>query len=136
MAVAATRTLELTTTPYPWGRYGMVDLVIAIDGVPQPAQWGTGRWQIPVDRPVTVDVHLQSGRRVAGAGRHVIPPGGEVRLEYKAPAGWGSPGALGPVGTVHHEGTDRHAITSAVLIGGVVLVSLVVVGIAIVLTYR
>lgn len=106
------RTLGLVARPYPMGRYFLTSLLINVDGVEHLGRFYTrGVWQVPADRPVSVAVAMRAtgSRKYYGAAHVVLPPGAPTELEYKAPAFFDAPGALGPPGTVVHNGKDSHA---------------------------
>ena len=129
MSAAPQRTVGITLTPFPMGRYREVTLAIVIDGVSQPAKWGRGQWSLPADRPVTIAAMMFSiwgKKRRYGFVEYVLPPGSDIELEYKAPAYFSAPGAMGPVGAVRTEGTGSYArfVGITVAIAAVVAVGL------------
>ena len=135
--MATTRTVGITAIPHPMGKYAWEHVVISIDGVASPGQWRRGTWQLPPDRPVTIAVAMQTtgSGRLHALAEYLLPPGGDVELEYLAPAFWTAPGALGPAGTVQRQGTS--AYTNWVVFAGIgaVLLAAIALGIAIPLIY-
>jgi hypothetical protein len=127
-----TRTIAITATPHPMGRYGLTHLLINVDGVEYAGTWTRrGQWQVPANRPVAVAVAMRNmgSRGYVGAAQFIVQPDGPSELEYKAPAFYTAPGDLGPRGTVVHNGKDSYAkfvgITVAI---AVVTVSALTVG--------
>jgi hypothetical protein len=58
---------------------------VEFEGRGQPAQWGTGTWQLPAERPTTIKVFLFNRLWKFGAAEVVV--GGEppAALVYSAP---------------------------------------------------
>ncbi len=99
MTDAQLRTVGITLHSHPLGRYSYIAPLIYIDGVMQLAEWRLrGQWQLPADSAVTIAV----AQKVAGSGQlHglaeiVLPAGGDIELEYRAPGFWSAQGTLIP----------------------------------------
>ncbi|GAB3617683.1 hypothetical protein GCM10027416_22400 [Okibacterium endophyticum] len=58
---------------------------VVIDGRGQPAQWGTGTWQLPVGEPVTIGVYLFNRLWRYGGAETTVDPSDEGPLVYTAP---------------------------------------------------
>jgi hypothetical protein len=131
------RTVGITAVPHPMGRYAWQRPVIWLDGVPQQGEWRRGQWQLPADREVRIAVAFQGtgAGNFQGLAEYVLPPGGDVELEYLAPAFWTAPGALGPAGTVQRQGTGAHAKWVVFAGLGAVLLAVIAIGVAIPLIY-
>ena len=119
------------------GRYAWQRPVIWLDGAPQPGEWRRGQWQLPADHTVRIAVAYQGtgAGSFQGLAEYVLPPGGDVELEYLAPAFWTAPGALGPAGTVQRQGTSAYANWVVFAGIGAVLLAAIALGIAIPLIY-
>ena len=127
---APTRSISITATKPPMQVLNPAQPAISINGVAQPAQWGTGRWDVPRDEPVVIRVGSFSGSMHYGMVEYVLQPDAPADIEYKAPAVLDRPGAIGVRGTVTHGGNNilvpiyiigGLAIGATVLIGGVVV---------------
>ena len=125
MTDAQLRTLTLTTTKRGGGEYRMKTLALAIDHVPQTARWGTGSWQVPADRPVTITVCMFDKQRRLGFAEYVLQPGARADLEYKAPAFYDAPGAIGPRGSVVAGGSRTWLWASVIGVGFVLAVPVI-----------
>lgn len=82
--------LRLVRAPFTW----FARPTVTIDGVGQPAQWGTGTWAVPDDGDTVVGVYLYN--RVWRFGAVSVTVGRADVLEYRAgllPVG---AGRLGP----------------------------------------
>lgn len=80
-AAATTRRLELTLHK-PWfALYFGIKPTVVVDGRGQPAQWGTGTWQLRDD--ATIAVYLFN--RMWKFGRAQATPGPVTTLRYRAP---------------------------------------------------
>jgi hypothetical protein len=58
---------------------------IIFNGRGQPAQWGTGTWQVSADRPTEVTVFLYNRVWKFGRAEITIEPGAAAVLVYSAP---------------------------------------------------
>lgn len=58
---------------------------IIFNGRGQPAQWGTGTWQVSADGPTEVTVFLYNRLWRFGRAEITLEPGAPVALEYSAP---------------------------------------------------
>ena len=67
---------------------------IIFNGRGQPAQWGTGTWQVPADGPTDVTVFLYNRLWKFGRAEITIQPGSPVVLHYSAPLLPVGPGRL------------------------------------------
>ena len=93
--MADSRRLELTLHK-PWLGWFPKPTVI-FDGRGQPAQWGTGTWQVPSDEPTEVTVFLFNRLWKFGQASVVIAPGDDAPLHYRAPVLFFGPGRLASV---------------------------------------
>jgi len=50
-----------------------------------PAQWGTGTWQVPDERPTTIRVYLFNRLWTFGKAEFIIEADPPESLEYSAP---------------------------------------------------
>jgi len=99
MTDAQLRTVGITAHSHPLGRYSYVVPLIFIDGVSQLGEWNLrGQWQLPADRPVTIGVAQKKNGspNLFAFAELVLPPGGDIELEYRAPGFWSAQGFLGP----------------------------------------
>jgi hypothetical protein len=81
--MADSERLELTLTK-PW--FGaLLKPTVVFNGRGQPAQWGTGTWQVPADAPTDVSVFLYTRLWKFGQARISVAPGTPSRLRYAAP---------------------------------------------------
>ncbi|MEJ3404628.1 hypothetical protein WDJ51_07785 [Rathayibacter sp. YIM 133350] len=81
-----TRRLELTLHK-PWfALYWGVKPTIIIGGRGQPAQWGVGTWQVPLDAEVVVGVFLFNRMWKFGQADFRLQPQDPPVLLYRAPA--------------------------------------------------
>jgi hypothetical protein len=61
---------------------------VVFGGRGQPAQWGTGTWQAPADKPTTVQVYLFNRMWAYGRAEYTVEPSrlaDGVTLVYSAP---------------------------------------------------
>ena len=60
---------------------------VVFGGRSQPAQWGTGTWQVPNEESASVKVYLYNRLWAYGRAAHVLDPSevATVRLVYSAP---------------------------------------------------
>ncbi len=84
--------LELTLSK-PWIGWFPKPTVV-FNGRGQPAQWGTGTWQVAADSPTEVTVFLFNRLWKFGQAAIVIAPGAHVPLKYSAPLVPFGPGRL------------------------------------------
>ncbi len=80
-----TRRLEFTLRRPALALYAGVRPTVVIGGRAQPAQWGTGTWQVPVDETAVVGVFLFNRLWRFGRAERVIVPGSTEHLRYLAP---------------------------------------------------
>lgn len=123
---AGTRSIAITTTLHPNSMIHGMMLSIQINGVAQPAQWGTGRWDVPRDEVVSIVVGAFRGGLQYGVVEYLLQPGAPTDLEYKTPAFLDRPGSMGPRGTVTHAGNN--ILVPVYVIGGIALLATVVIG--------
>ena len=135
--MAELRKVGITARPHPMGKYAWEQVVISIDGVTQAGRWQRGEWQLPANRavPIVVAIQRAGGGRLYALAELVLPPGGDIELEYLAPAFWTAPGALGPLGTVQRQGSNAYAKWVVFAAVGSVLLVIIALGIAISLIY-
>lgn len=75
--------LELTLRK-PW--FGAVlRPTVVFNGRGQPAQWGTGTWQVSAEAPTEVSVFLYNRLWKFGQAEVLLAPGAPVPLTYSAP---------------------------------------------------
>jgi hypothetical protein len=58
---------------------------VVFDGRGQPAQWGTGTWRLPEERPTTIKVFLFNRLWSFGAASFTIGADAPHALVYRAP---------------------------------------------------
>ncbi len=60
---------------------------VVFGGRSQPAQWGSGTWQLQTDEPASVEVFLYNRMWAYGRAAYVINPSevASIRLVYSAP---------------------------------------------------
>ena len=58
---------------------------VVIDGAGQPAQWGSGTWQLPVDGRMQVGVYLYNRLWRFGSAEVTVEASDPVRLTYRPP---------------------------------------------------
>lgn len=58
---------------------------VVFNGRGQPAQWGTGTWQVSADAPTEVTVFLFNRLWRFGTAEITVAAGSPVPLEYSAP---------------------------------------------------
>ncbi|MFC9558706.1 hypothetical protein [Agromyces sp. NPDC056965] len=81
-----TRRIELTLHK-PWfALYGRVRPTLVIGGLGQPAQWGTGTWQLPADETAVIGVYLFNRMWRFGRAEFALEPRHAPALVYRAPA--------------------------------------------------
>jgi hypothetical protein len=81
-----TRRIDVTLRK-PWfALYARIRPTIVIEGRGQPAQWGSGTWQLPADETVTVGVFLFTRVWRFGHAQIALEPRHSPSLEYRAPA--------------------------------------------------
>lgn len=56
-----------------------------MSGRGQPAQWGTGTWQVSATEPEEIAVFVFNRLWRFGRATYRLQPGGDARLEYRAP---------------------------------------------------
>lgn len=93
--MAESRRLELTLHRPALGWFPKPTVIF--DGRGQPAQWGTGTWQVPSDRPTEVTVFLFNRLWKFGQASVVVAPGDQAALHYRAPVLFFGPGRLASV---------------------------------------
>ncbi|WP_121251413.1 hypothetical protein [Nocardioides ferulae] len=104
---------------------------VSIDGRAYPMPWGTTRFEVPADRPVSVGVR-QTIRGGAGQAHKVLAPQEPPVLEYRGPAHLSQPGDLGAPGTTRSRGLGCQIALLVVL----AFLLLLLVGIGFVLFMR
>ena len=124
--VAPTRNISITTTQPHNTVLSPIQPCITINGAAQPAQWGTGRWDVPRDEAVTITVWAQRGGMQFGVAHYVLAPGGPSEIEYKAPSILDRPGSIGPRGSVAHAGNN--ILVPIYIIGGIAILATVMIG--------
>lgn len=93
-AAPSTRRLELTLHK-PWfALYFGIKPTVVIAGRGQPAQWGTGTWQVPADATTTLAVYLFNRAWKFGRAQLTVGQTEPVALRYTAPALPIGPGSL------------------------------------------
>ncbi|GHD48594.1 hypothetical protein D9V29_09580 [Mycetocola manganoxydans] len=75
--------LEFTLTKPPVGWFPKPTVVFGGRG--QPAQWGTGTWQVPSGESTVVSVFLFNRLWKFGYAEITLEPGSPVALRYRAP---------------------------------------------------
>ena len=93
------RTVGITAHSHPLGRYSYVVPLIFIDAVSQLGEWNLrGQWRLPSDRPVTIAVAQKrtASLHLFALAEIVLPVGGDIELEYRAPGFWSARGVLIP----------------------------------------
>ncbi|WP_074713412.1 hypothetical protein [Arthrobacter alpinus] len=80
---STTRRFELTLRK-PWLGWFPKPTVV-VDGVAQPAQWGTRNWKVPGEDAVTVSIFLFNRVWKFGEVNFTVEPGASVPLVYSAP---------------------------------------------------
>lgn len=70
---------------------------VVFNGRGQPAQWGTGTWQVSADAPTEVTVFLFNRLWKFGQAEITVAPGTAVALRYTAPLLPVGPGRLASV---------------------------------------
>ncbi|MBN9173852.1 MAG: hypothetical protein J0I70_06830 [Microbacterium sp.] len=81
----ATRRIELVLRR-PWfALYVGIRPTLVIAGRGQPAQWGIGTWQVPVDQTVVIGVFLFNRMWRFGHAEVALEPEQGPRLAYRAP---------------------------------------------------
>ena len=91
------RTIGITATSHPLGRYSYIVPLIFIDGVSQLGEWNLrGQWRVPADRAVTIAVAQKrtGSLQLFALAEIVLPPGGDLELDYRSPGFWSSQGVL------------------------------------------
>lgn len=78
-----TRRFQLTLRK-PWHGLGPKPTVV-VNGVGQPAQWGTRNWKVPGSGPVTVNIFLFNRLWKYGAVDFSVDGGEPEMLHYSAP---------------------------------------------------
>jgi hypothetical protein len=82
----ASRRIDLTLHK-PWfALYAGIKPTLVIGGRGQPAQWGTGTWQVPADETVIVSVFLFNRLWRFGRAESALEPHHPPALVYRAPA--------------------------------------------------
>lgn len=75
--------LELTLRK-PW--FGaLLKPTVVFNGRGQPAQWGTGTWQVSTEAPTEVSVFLYNRVWKFGQADVLLAPGTPMTLTYRAP---------------------------------------------------
>jgi hypothetical protein len=83
---SATRRIELDLHK-PWfALYGRIRPTLVIGGRGQPAQWGIGTWQVPVDETAVIGVFLFNRMWRFGRAEFALEPHHAAALVYRAPA--------------------------------------------------
>lgn len=82
---APTRRIDLRLHRPALALYAGIRPTLVIEGRGQPAQWGTGTWQVPADRPVTVGVYLFTRLWHFGRAEYLLDPSAPPALVYRAP---------------------------------------------------
>jgi hypothetical protein len=90
--MANTRRLELTLDRPRLGWHPRPTVIF--DGRGQPAQWGTGTWQVSSEHPTELTVFLYNRLWKYGQARIVVAPGDRMCLQYRAPLFFFGPGRL------------------------------------------
>lgn len=106
------RVLDLTC------RRGLISgagVEVSIDGRAYPVAWGTTRFEIPADRPVSVGV-MQTLKGGVGHAHVVLTPETPPVLEYRGPAQLSRRGDLGPPGTTRSNGIGCQVALLVVLL--------------------
>jgi hypothetical protein len=116
------RTLTLDLKQPPWYGWTWLQPTVTIDGYAYSAGWTRLNYQIPADRPVSVQCHVNY-MWAYGKASAVLEPWHAPHLEYTAPANAWFDGDLGAPGTTTAKGKGM-AIGILVVLGGIVLLSL------------
>jgi hypothetical protein len=82
----ASRRIELTLHKPWYGLYAGIKPTLVIGGRGQPAQWGTGTWQVPAVETVVVSVFLFNRVWRFGRAECALEPHHPPALVYRAPA--------------------------------------------------
>jgi hypothetical protein len=97
------RTLTVDLKQPPWYGYTWLKPTVTIDGYSYGAQWTRCSYQVPADRPVHVQCHVnylwEYGKAAA-----ILQPNHMAHLEYTAPAQAWYPGDIGAPGTTQANG--------------------------------
>jgi hypothetical protein len=117
----AWRTLTLDLKQPPWYGRTWLQPTVTIDGFASSAGWTRQQYQIPADRPVHVQCHVNY-LWAYGKASAVLQPGHAPYLEYTAPAQAWFDGEIGAPGTTTAKG-------KAVAIGFLVVFGILVLGI-------
>ncbi|MET4638280.1 hypothetical protein [Mycetocola sp. 2940] len=81
--MAHSERLELTLRK-PW--FGAIlKPTVVFNGRGQPAQWGTGTWQVSAEAPTEVSVYLYNRLWKFGHAELLLAPGAPEPLAYSAP---------------------------------------------------
>ena len=100
---SGSRRIELTMHK-PWfAFYAGVRPTLVIAGRGQPTQWGLGTWQVPSDRPVTLEVFLFNRVWRFGQAEISFDAADTTTLEYRAPALPFLRGRIHTVGSVRNS---------------------------------
>jgi hypothetical protein len=75
--------LRLTLLKHPIGWHPKPTIVFAGRGY--PAQWGTGTWQVPDERPTTIRIYLFNRLWTYGRAEFTIDATTPGALEYRPP---------------------------------------------------
>jgi hypothetical protein len=118
----AWRTLTLDLKQPPWYARTWLQPTVTIDGFASSAGWSRQQYQIPADRPVHVQCHVNYLWSY-GKASAVLQPGHAPHLEYAAPAQAWFDGDIGAPGTTTAKG-------KAVAIAFLVLFGLLILGMA------
>jgi len=89
-----TRRFQLTLRR-PWHGLGPKPTVV-VNGVGQPAQWGTRNWKVPGDGAAVVTIFLFNRLWKFGEVEFVAEPGASTPLVYSAPWLPFGPGRIRP----------------------------------------
>ena len=82
---AATRRIDLHLRKPAFALYSGLRPTLVIGGRGQPAQWGTGTWQVSADEPVVVGVYLFTRLWYFGRAEITLDPAQQASLRYRAP---------------------------------------------------
>lgn len=82
---ATTRRIDLHLRKPAIALYAGLRPTLVIAGRGQPAQWGTGTWQVPADEAVTIGVYLFTRLWYFGRAEIALDPGHSALLVYRAP---------------------------------------------------
>ena len=97
------RTLTLDMKQAPWYGWTWLQPTVTIDGYAYAAGWGRLNYQVPADRPVYVQCHINY-LWAYGKAAAVLEPWHTAHLEYTAPANAWFAGDMGAPGSTKANG--------------------------------